>query len=361
MISIIQRLSNKVIKKICSWIRDWRGEKMDHKVPKTDMGIEGLVRDQLEPDTKTERVTPADELFVLAHLGIPEISTSDWMLEICGLVSKPLKITFDSLSEFPKRTLETVHKCAGSPFDPTIPMRQVGNVIWGGIDMRDLMDAVGVQDAASFLWAFGPDHGEFADAEQHNYQKDVPLARIADGDVLLAYELNGEPLSNEHGFPARLVVPGYYATNSVKWLYRLEFADRRAEGFFTTTLYNDPDLKADPSGNTKSPVWEIAPESLIVSPAADQNLQNNNTEIWGWAWSNCQVRKVEVSVDGGQSWQNADLEPPTERSWQRFSIMWEPAGIGEFEIRCRATDEKGDCQPDENARNAIHIVNVNVG
>ena len=334
---------------------------MDHKVPKTDMGIEGLVRDyNLEPDAMTERITPAEDLFVLAHIGVPEISVSNWTLEICGLISKPVTLNFDSLSEFPKRTLETVHKCAGSPFDPTVPTRQVGNVIWGGIDIRDLMDAVGVQMAATYLWAFGPDHGKFADAEHHNYQKDVPLARIADGDVLLAYELNGERLSAKHGFPVRLVVPGYYATNSVKWLYRLEFADRRADGFFTTTLYNDPDFKADPSGNTKSPVWEIAPESLIVSPAADVDLQNSDTEIWGWAWSNCQVRSVEVSTDGGQTWENAALEPPKERSWQRFSYPWTPTGSGTFELSCRATDVKGESQPAKSARNAVHTISVSV-
>lgn len=149
------------------------------------------------------------------------------------------------LSAFPKRTVETVHKCAGNPVDPTTPTRQVANVVWGGIDIRDLMKEVGVRDGASYLWAYGPDHDDIADTVQRNYQKDVPLSRVAEGDVLLAYELNGQPLSVEHGFPMRLVVPGYYATNNVKWLYRLEFADRRSDGFFTTALYNDPDLKTE--------------------------------------------------------------------------------------------------------------------
>lgn len=333
---------------------------MSRNMPKVEMAREGLVTDEFEPQRKSERVTQNDDLFVIAHLGIPETSHLDWNLDICGLVETPLTLKMGDLLAFPKRTVETVHKCAGNPVDPTTPTRQVGNVVWGGIDIRDLMKEAGVLDAASYLWAFGPDHGKVEETALHNYQKDVPLSRIADGDVLLAYELNGAPLSVEHGFPMRLVVPGYYATNSVKWLYRLEFADRRADGFFTTTLYNDPDLEADPTGQTRVPVWELPPESLIVSPTADAELPTGETEIWGWAWSNCAVDTVEVSVDGGQSWETAELEPRKGRAWQRFSHMWTHKKSGNFDIQCRATDVKGQAQPEKNARNAVHSIGVNV-
>ena len=334
---------------------------MEHVVPKPKMSIEGLVIDyNLKPDGMTERITPADDLFVLAHVGVPEISLADWSLEICGIVAKPMTLKFDDLSRFPKRTVETIHTCAGNPFDPTVPTRQIANVRWSGVDLRDLMEAVGVSDDATYLWAYGPDHGEFGNTHHQHYLKDVPISRIRDGDVLIAYELNSAPLSAKHGYPARLVVPGFYGTNSVKWICRLEFSDRRADSFYTTTTYNDPDYDTDPSGTTKKPVWEIAPESLIVAPAPDWQSPVVPIEIWGWAWSNCEVQLVEVSTGATQSWLNASLEPATGRSWKRFSYLWTPPATGKFELCCRATDTKGESQPAQGWRNAVHSVTIRI-
>ena len=186
-----------------------------------------------------------------------------------------------------------------------------------------------------------------------HYVKDLPLSRVHEGDVLLAHELNDAPLSLEHGFPVRLVVPGFYGTNSVKWICRLELSDRRPEGLFTTKLYNDP---VD-GGGTK-PVWEIEPESMFAFPEPEARLGTNAHELWGRAWSSSEIVSVDVSFDGGKAWSPAEVTPRKQRSWQTFSIGWKPPAAGKYQLQCRAADKTGRTQPVAGARNAIYSVHV---
>jgi DMSO/TMAO reductase YedYZ molybdopterin-dependent catalytic subunit len=181
-------------------------------------------------------------------------------------------------------------------------------------------------------------------------------------DVLVAYEMNGALLPPENGFPARLVVPGYYGTNSVKWLTRITLADARATGPFTTRWYNDAMRAASGQATGATvPVWAIAPESVIVSPAPDQTLRaGESIEIWGWAWADGGVGALEVSADGGASWISAALEPPAGRVWQRFTMAWRPGRNGAHELLSRATSADGRRQPAAGARNAIHRVAIKV-
>lgn len=183
-----------------------------------------------------------------------------------------------------------------------MPTRRVSHVRWGGVDLAALLADAGLSPDARFLWSYGLDGGDFAGTHCDWYLKDLPLERLQAGGVLLAYELNGAPLPAEHGFPVRLVVPGYYGTNSVKWLWRLQPADRRAEGPFVSKLYNDAlDAVEMAAGQpVRRPVWAVAPESIIVAPARDATLARGEpVEIWGWAWSFRGVARVEISTDGG--------------------------------------------------------------
>ena len=323
----------------------------------------GVRRIKLAPHQTAARVTGADDLFVIAHLGVPRVDPAPWSLTIDGLVQRALTLTLADLKARPKTTIEAVHECCGSPMEPKTPTRRVANLTWGGVDLAALLDEAGIAPGARFLWSYGLDGGAFAGTPCDWYLKDLPLERLAAGGALLAYELNGAPLPAEHGFPLRLVVPGYYGTNSVKWLWRLQLTDRRAEGLFASQLYNDA---ADPeeiaAGQPeRRPVWAIAPESIIVAPAPDAVLARGEAvEIWGWAWSFRGVARVEVSSDGGASFREATLEPRRGWQWQRFSLSWQPERRGETLLAARAFDGNGAAQPLDGARNAVHTVRVEV-
>jgi DMSO/TMAO reductase YedYZ molybdopterin-dependent catalytic subunit len=244
---------------------------------------------------------------------------------------------------------------------PQEPKRRIVNVRWGGVRVSDVLAECGVRPEARYLWSDGADYGEFAGVAVERYTKDLPLSRLA-SDVLIATELNGEPLRAENGFPARLVVPGFYGTNSVKWLARMTLADRRSDSPFTTRWYNDAvvDREGRITAQT-TPVWAIAPESVIVAPAPDARLSaGQECLIWGRAWADGGVSHVKVSVDDGGSWREARLQPQTERAWQRFSLPWTPERPGSVQLCALATDCDGREQPLSGFRNAMHSVAVTV-
>ena len=327
---------------------------MQRIAPKPPFAVDGpVINNSIGPRHLANEITATEPLFVLAHVGVPRIEAHTWSFEICGLVERTLSLSLDDLMRYPQRDVASIHKCAGNPFDPSLAFRQIANVVWRGVDIRHLLDEAGVKSSATHLWSYGLDYGEFFGKQVTHYVKDLPLKRIAEGDVLIAHTLNGAPLSPEHGYPARLVVPGFYGTNSVKWLCRLELADARPVGPFTTDLYNDP----VEGGGTK-PVWEIEPESIFVFPTPGETLRRGVQEIWGRAWSSAEIVSVEISFDGGDTWSSAQLTPRVGHAWQTFAIDWEPPAAGNFRLQCRATDAVGRTQPLTNARNAVYSVDV---
>jgi len=258
----------------------------------------------------------------------------------------------------PKARVSTIHQCAGSPLDPDTPRRRICNVEWSGARLADILAECKPHGAARFAWSFGLDYGAFGGVNCDQYIKDLPLDRVS-SDVLIAYELNGEPLRPENGYPARLVVPGFYGTNSVKWLSRIEISDRRVDSPFTTRWYNDvvKDAAGNPTGATK-PVWQIAPESVIVAPAAEGHLlRGNEFQVWGWSWADGGISSVELSFDSGNTWVETLLDPARGRSWQRFQYSWIPREAGSFSVCSRAKGADDSLQPHSGARNAIHTVN----
>jgi DMSO/TMAO reductase YedYZ molybdopterin-dependent catalytic subunit len=315
-------------------------------------------RHKVRAEELTGQITPSEDVFVLAHFGIPHFDLRDWRLHVEGLVGKPLALTLDDIKQFPKVEIESVIKCAGFPHDPTIATRTVSNAVWAGADLRDVLDACGLDPAAQYLWASAPDHGSYARWSADRYRKDLPVARVRDGGVLLAYEMNGAPLEQPHGFPVRLFIPGFYGTNSVKWICRLEARRERAPGVLTNELYNDPAPGGGQDGKTV-PVWQVAPEALIVGPANHDEIKSGRREIWGWCWGEHEIALVDVSLDEGASWQAAKVEPRRQMAWQRFSFVADCAP-GSLTIMARATDVRGQTQPAREARNAVHSVKVSV-
>jgi DMSO/TMAO reductase YedYZ molybdopterin-dependent catalytic subunit len=330
----------------------------EHWRPAHTMQPRATFRHKVRAEQLTDAVTATDDIFVLAHFGIPRIALSDWALHIGGQVKNPLTLTLDDLKAFPKVEIESFIKCAGFPHDPTIATRSVSNAMWGGADLLSVLEAVGVDPAARYLWASGPDHGTYARWSADRYTKDLPFERVraarhSHGRVLLAYEVNGEPLPVTHGFPLRLLVPGFYGTNSVKWLCRLEASDVRAPGTFTNELYNDP----APTG--RLPVWRAAPEALIVAPADHGKVAAGPLDVWGWCWGDDEIAHVDVSFDDGQSWQRAQTASRRHYAWQKFALR-QQCQPGLLSIMARATSMIGETQPERDARNSIHRIKITV-
>jgi DMSO/TMAO reductase YedYZ molybdopterin-dependent catalytic subunit len=314
----------------------------------------------LAPHQMHDRLTRVDDAIVLCHLGLPRITREDWSLSIDGVCARPRTLSFADLMGYEKVSVTSVHQCAGSPMAPSEPTQRVCNVTWAGARLADILAECEPRPTARFVWSTGADYGEFSGVSVEAYVKDLPVNRVK-SDALVAYEMNGAPLAPEHGFPARLVVPGFYGTNSVKWLTRMTLAEARAPGPFTTRWYNDPveDDRASASGRTM-PVWAIAPQSVIVEPAPDATISASKAiEIWGWAWADGGVSQVDVRVGGGD-WRTAQLEPASGRAWQRFALSWVPVERGATTLASRATMASGECQPTSGRRNAIYRVSVNV-
>jgi DMSO/TMAO reductase YedYZ molybdopterin-dependent catalytic subunit len=247
------------------------------------------------------------------------------------------------------------------PLAPLEPKRRICNVRWGGVRLVDVLADLRPSSSTQYIWSYGADSGQFSGVVVDPYLKDLPIARV-ENDVLIAYELNGSALPAEHGFPARLVVPGFYGTNSVKWLTRMSFVESRAPGPFTTRWYNDPVSNDDGEETGEvTPVWSIAPESVIVSPAPRESIELSvEREIWGWAWADGGVRSVHVRAGDAATWEPAALEPRHGREWQRFSMLWTPRQRGAVLLASRAEAMCGLLQPISGRRNAIHEVAVNV-
>jgi DMSO/TMAO reductase YedYZ molybdopterin-dependent catalytic subunit len=238
--------------------------------------------------------------------------------------------------------------------EPEVATRRVGNVVWRGVRLAHLLERAGVRPEARYVCPEGLDSGSFANVHSERYVKDLPLARALEPDVLVAWAMNGEALSAEHGFPARVFVPGYFGTNNVKWLSRLTLAAERPESLFTTRLYMRR-VDGEPR-----PVRELDVHAVIVSPADGATLERGRHMIAGWAWSAWPVSAVEVSADAGKTWQPARVRPRgADHQWQMFTHAWDVAAPGRYELHARATDSQGRVQPAA-GRNRIHMISVAV-
>ena len=302
-------------------------------------------------DRLAEAVTASDDVYVIAHMGIARVDGARWRLSIDGLVERPFELDYDALTGLAATEVTAVLECFGNPVEPDVATRRVGNVVWRGVPLAELLRRAGVRPEARLVCAEGLDSGRFAGVDSDRYIKDVPLARALEPDVLVAWAMNGTPLSAEHGFPARLFVPGYFGTNHVKWLSRITLAVDRPESLFTTRLYNRQ-VDGEPR-----PVRELDVHAVIVTPTDDAKLAAGPHTIGGWTWSHWPVRTVEVSTDGGVTWRAAHVWPRgRDYQWQSFTCDWD-ATPGRHAVHVRATDERGRVQPAA-GRNRIHTIDV---
>ncbi|KAM0690415.1 hypothetical protein Q7P36_009182 [Cladosporium allicinum] len=287
------------------------------------------------PHTLSTYHTPTPDLFQTAHFGTAHLDPSKYTLKVSGLVTQPLTFTLHDLQNLPQTTLTATHECYGSPLNPppTKALWRIGNVQWTGVRLSHVLALTGpLLPGASFLWASAPDHGTFGSMSADSYQKDMPLSKALAPEVLLAWEMNGAPLPSDHGGPVRLVVPGWFGTNSVKWVERIE---------------PDP---TNEKGRTR-PVWEVQVNSMVVKPRPGELVKKEDgrgVEVRGWAWGCEDVKWAGVSFDEGESWVDAVVEEKVEFGWQGFRVELE-LGVGRHRVIAKARLRDGKCKQPPNA------------
>jgi DMSO/TMAO reductase YedYZ molybdopterin-dependent catalytic subunit len=316
-----------------------------------------FIRHPPPPHHLNEFYTTDDLLFQTIHMGAAVVDVQEWLLTIDGLVQRPFALSLDQLRQLPRKTVTAFHECYGSPLKPpTEAVWRVGNITWTGVRLSTLLMHAGPLPEASFVWSEGLDSGEFAGVKADCYQKDLPLEKALSKEVLVAYEMNGKSLTKKRGGPVRLVVPGWFGTNSTKWLCRISVQAVRAPGPFTTVFYNEQD-PTDPHGLRRRPVWEVEVNSIITCPAPDAVVLAHRVEIQGWAWSHDGIGSVDISVDLGVTWNKTCLGKQTDLSWQRFSVTLQ-LPVGDCDIMARASSSRGLKQPLSGCRNHVHTVRV---
>jgi sulfane dehydrogenase subunit SoxC len=321
-------------------------------------------------ETPVERVagdflTPNDLFFIRSNGPVSlDIPVDEWRLAVTGLLAQPLELTFADLRAMKSRTITAFLECSGnsrtrfSPETDGTPWGNgaIGNAEWTGVPLVDVLNQAGVQPGAIDVVAQGADFPEM--------QRGLPLAVAMNPDVLLVWQMNGEPLPAPHGGPVRLIVPGWSGIASTKWISGIDVIDHPFAGYYNAEIY----VFIDKDERVVGPVREVPPKSIIASPAPDATLATGPQQLSGFAWSGyAGIATVEVSTDGGASWSPAAIvEEAGPLSWVRFVYDWD-AVPGEAVLAARAVDQRGISQPitDEwNARgylmNAIELVPVTV-
>jgi sulfane dehydrogenase subunit SoxC len=301
-------------------------------------------------------LTPIGLHYLLTHYDIPDVDVATWRLELDGLVERPLSLSLDEIHARPAEEVVVTMECAGNGrahVEPHVVSQPwlheaVGTARWRGAPVAALLHEAGVRGDAVEALFVGLDRGVEGEEEQA-FARSLPVAELLEGDALLAYEVNDVPLPPQHGFPLRLVVPGWYGMTSVKWLSRITLRDRPFDGYQMSHSYRVR-LEEDEPGE---PITTIAPRSLMVPPGIPEFLtrarivERGACELVGRAWSGGgEVVAVEVSADGGSTWSAAELGDVSlgRWAWRSWRFLW-GAEPGEHELCCRARDETGAEQP----------------
>jgi sulfane dehydrogenase subunit SoxC len=316
-------------------------------------------------------VTPLGLHYLLIHFDIPHVDPGAWSLAVGGHVGRPVSVTLDELKERPQVTLACTLECAGngrarlSPRPVSQPWLEeaVGTAEWTGTPLRSLLEEAQIEDGAVEVLFTGLDRG-IQGGTEHAYERSLPLEDALRPEIVLAYAINGQPLPPQHGFPLRLIVPGWYGMAHVKWLDRITVLTEPFQGYQQAHQYRRKQSEED----VGVPVTRMLPRSLIIPPGIPdfpdrrRFLAPGPCVLEGRAWSGwAPVVRVEVSVDGGGSWQDATLEEAVgEFGWARWTYSWEDARSGDYELCSRATDAAGNIQPDEPDWNFGGYVNNSV-
>ncbi|MBV2156187.1 sulfite oxidase [Kitasatospora sp. SUK 42] len=311
------------------------------------------------------RRVPVERFFVRNHTSTPLIDPASWRLKLfgSGLRGAPareraVEFGLADLRALPATRIDALIECAGNGRSyysrqqhqsvPGTPwtLGGIGSASWRGVRLAEVLRAAGLADGAVDVLPTGLDPDYVVNGVNYGpVRRPLPIAKALD-DVLLAYEMNGEPLTPDHGAPARLVVPGWVGIASIKWVGGIEVADHPLHSPWNTDFYrmfgpDHPPGGGDPlTTQVVKSAFELA-EGAVLEAGRDHRLH-------GRSWSGtAPVHRVDVSTDGGRSWRRAELhDEPRAHDWTRWSIAWRPERPGPYELRARATDRRGDTQPD---------------
>jgi len=311
-------------------------------------------------------IVPNDLYYIRNHWReAPRIDAATYRLVVDGEVRRPLSFTYDELRSLPRKLFQVTFECCGNSPVPeywgqitrtSSVMEQIkghgimGNASWAGASLADVLARAGVKSSAVEVMFEGADHGPdevTGDPAELTYERSLPIAKATHQDTLLAYEMNGEPLPAPHGYPVRLLVPGWYGMTSIKWLVGIHVLDHEFKGFYQTQRYqttNGPGADTYYTYHTKMKV-----KSIITNPLPGEVVPATGYRLAGAAWSGeDEVVKVEISTDGGATWRPVDvLRPRSGYSWYRWEHRWQPSGPGRHTLMSRATNDKGETQPME--------------
>ncbi len=278
---------------------------------------------------QVQPITPNDQFYcVTKNVVDPRVDPSPWRLEVTGLVQQRQTFDFARLKALPAVEQETTLMCISNGLGAGL----MSNAKWRGVPLHTFLQSASPLPGASKVRLHGVD----------NYTDTFPLEKAMDPTTLVAYEMNGEPLPDRHGFPARIVVPGYFGEKNVKWLTRIELTGPEAEGFYEKQGWG--------------PNFIIPTRSRFDQPDDFAWFSLTKTQekipLKGIAFAGDRgVRRVEVSLDGGKSWQEAEITyPGTKLTWVLWQYDWKPAGAGEHKLVVRATDGTGAVQREEKER-----------
>ncbi len=279
------------------------------------------------------------------------VSLESWRLSIQGLVEKATQLSFADILAMPKIEIADTMECSGNSRSLLTEKASgnpwtiggVGNAVWGGVRLAQVLEKAGIAAGAGHISFEGLDKPMGSAGIQ--FVRSIPLAKAMDSTIL-AYEMNGEPLPLAHGYPLRAIALGWTGANCVKWLSKITILDQPWAGFFMDKVYRVFQKGEDPASGEV--VTAIPLKSIITSPENGATLTGGSVLIRGAAYAGeAKIARVEVSMDDGQTWQAAEFIGPCERyAWRRWEYQWPVPAPGEYTILARATDSRGQVQPD---------------
>ena len=303
-----------------------------------------------------EWLTPNDVFFVRQHLPRPVIQEADFRLSVKGRVSREIQLSLADLTKLPQYTVAAVLECTGNGrgfFQPQVPGIQwkrgaVGNAEWSGPRLSEVLKLAGADAQAAYVTSNGADIGV---AKTPDFIRSLGMRKALDQSTLLALRMNGEVLPPLHGFPLRLIVPGWDGTSWVKWVDSVSVDNEPDHGFFMNPAYRFPKYAVMP-GTSANPadleVIEAMPvKSYITGPEDGTKIPLAQIKLRGMAWAGEErVTKVEISTDAGVSWREAQLSSKDlPFTWRLWTLDWKPSKPGYHTVLSRATDSAGRVQP----------------